>query len=302
MRVAVDEFIAAKQARLRPRTLVEHRRYLTDPKYFGALHHMPLDTITRADVATCLVTITRTCGSPTASRALGALGSFCAWSMRMGLTEKNPTIAVIKPVLNPPRERVLSDDELAAIWRACGDDDHGRVIRLLILSACRRAEIGDMVWDEVDEEHGTFTITAARSKNGKPHMLPLPAAAMDIIASVPHMLSRPQLFGQRSHGFTRWHKGKLELDQRSGVSDWTYHDLRRTAATRLGDLGVQPHVIECILNHSSGFRAGVAATYNKSPYLREMTAALALWADHVRTLVEGGKRTVVPFSASRSAI
>jgi integrase len=122
---------------------------------------MPLDTVTRADVAICLVAITRTCGSPTASRALGALGSFCTWCMRMGLTESNPTLAVIKPVLNPPRERVLSDDELRRIWRACRDDDHGRIIRLLILTACRRAEIGDMTWDELDPERGTFTIAAA---------------------------------------------------------------------------------------------------------------------------------------------
>jgi integrase len=216
----------------------------------------------------------------------------------MGLTESNPTLAVIKPVLNPPRERVLSDDELRRLWRACRDDDHGRIIRLLILTACRRAEIGDMTWDELDPERGTFTIAAARSKNGKLHTLPLPAAAVDIIKAVPRMVSREQLFGQRSHGFTRWHKGKLELDQRTGVSDWTYHDLRRTAATRLGDLGTQPHVIECILNHSSGFRAGVAATYNRSPYLREMTAALALWADHIRTLVEGGERKIVAFGAA----
>jgi integrase len=298
MRVAVDEFLAAKQASLRPRTMVETRRYLTDARYLGALHRMPLDTISRADVAACLVTITRECGSPTASRALAALGSFCSWCMRMGLTESNPTNDVIQPVLNPPRERVLSDDELRRIWRACRDDDHGRCVRLLILTACRRAEIGNMTWDEVDLERGTFTIAAARSKNGKPHTLPLPPAAVDIINAVPHMLSRPQVFGQRSYGFTQWHPGKLELDRRSGVSDWTYHDLRRTAATRLGDLGTQPHVIECSLNHSSGFRAGVAATYNRSPYLREMTAALALWADHISTLVEGGERKIVAFGAA----
>jgi integrase len=301
MRAQVGEFLAAKELKLRARTMVEHRRYLTDPRYFGPLHRKPLDQISRKDIGACLVAITRTCGSPTASRARGALGSFFSWAMTMGLCEANPTIGAVQPAGSTPRDRVLSDDELVRIWRACRDDDHGRIIRLLVLTACRRAEIGDMTWDEIDPDRGTFTIAAPRSKNGRPHTLPLPRTAIEILRQVPRMATRLQLFGQRSHGFTRWHKGKLELDQRSGVEGWTYHDLRRTTATRLADLGVQPHVIECILNHSGGFRGGVAATYIRSPYANEMRAALIMWADHTRTLVEGGERKVVAFERRESA-
>ena len=105
---------------------------------------------------------------------------------------------------------MLTDSELAAIWRSCGDDDFGRIIRLLALGAWRRAEIGDMCWSELDdpERPTTFTVPAARSKNGRAHTLPLTPTMVRIITGVPRMASRDQLFGQRSHGFTRWHKSQ----------------------------------------------------------------------------------------------
>jgi hypothetical protein len=84
------------------------------------------------------------------------------------------------------------------------------------------------------------------------------------------------------------------------VKPWRFHDLRRSTATQLGNLGVQPHVIECVLGHVSGFRAGVASIYNKSPYFNEMRNALAIWGDHVRTIVEGGEHKVVNFPQAGS--
>jgi len=117
----------------------------------------------------------------------------------------------------------------------------------------------------------------------------------EIVASVPRMATRPQLFGQRSHGFTNWTLPKPVLDERSGVVDWTLHDIRRTVATRMNDIGIAPHIVEAVLNHQSGSRRGVAGVYNKSPYEREVRNALAQWADHVRALVEGGERRVLSF-------
>jgi hypothetical protein len=76
--------------------------------------------------------------------------------------------------------------------------------------------------------------------------------------------------------------------------------LRRTAATRMADLGVQPHVIEAVLNHYGGFRAGVSGTYNRSPYEREMRAALALWADRIATITDGSERKVLAFPQDRA--
>jgi integrase len=121
--------------------------------------------------------------------------------------------------------------------------------------------------------------------------------ALDIIAKVPRMVGRDHLFGERSDlGFTQW-DAKRDLDARLGesVKPWTLHDLRRTAATGMADIGVQPHIIEAALNHISGHKVGVAGIYNRSSYEREVRNALALWADHVRAIAEGGEHKVVNF-------
>jgi integrase len=288
----LDDYLAAKQTKLRPRSFVEVSRYLTSG-YFKLLHGMPLDIITRRDVAARVVAIERESGSPTAARARGALSSFFVWCMQMGLVENNPTIGSTKPAESKPRERVLSDCELARIWKCCGDDAFGKIIRLLILTACRRAEIGDMCWSEIDLEGETVTIPGQRSKNGRAHTLPLTPIMRDIISTVRRLVTRDQLFGLRGDGFTGWVKGKRALDERSGVSAWTVHDIRRTVATRMADLGVQPHIVEALLNHRSGHRAGVAGIYNRSSYEREVAAALAMWADHVRALVDGEEKKIL---------
>jgi len=125
--------------------------------------------------------------------------------------------------------------------------------------------------------------------------LPLMPMMREIIESVPRMAGRDHLFGVHSPlGFTAWAGGKRALDA-SGVTDWRLHDIRRSVVTKLGDIGVAPHIIEQILNHQSGHRAGVAGVYNRSSYEREVRAALAMWNDHIRTLVDGGERKVVAF-------
>jgi len=145
-------------------------------------------------------------------------------------------------------------------------------------------------------ERGTLTISKARSKNHREHVLPLMPEMRSIVETCPRMVSRDHVFGARAaDGFTNWTLPKPELDERSGVSDWTLHDLRRTAATGLANLGVQPHVVEALLNHQSGSKRGVAGVYNRSPYEREVRAALAAWHDHLRALVEGGERRVLNF-------
>ena len=154
-----------------------------------------------------------------------------------------------------------------------------------------------MCWSEFNFEQGTWTLPASRSKNKRAHTLPLLPAMRAIIEAVPRMASRDQLFGQRANGLTAWSRGKPELDRRSGVKNWTTHDIRRSVATRMADIGILPHVIEQILNHQSGHKAGPAGIYNRSSYEREVRSALALWEDHVRSIVEGGKRKIVLYAA-----
>jgi len=297
LRSQVAAFLDARKPEIAARSLIEMTRYLTDSKYFGPLHGKPLHGIKLRDVADRIVAIERACGAATAIRARGTLSSFFTWCMRQGIAESNPAIGAATPAAKS-RERVLTDPELVAIWNACGDDDHGRLVRLLVLTGCRRSEIGDMAWSEVNLDRGTFTIPAARSKNGRPHTLPVMPMMRSILEACPHMASREELFGMRSHGFTRWNESKIALDARCGVSNWTLHDIRRTVATRMNDIGVQPHVVEAVLNHQSGHKRGIAGVYNKSPYEREVKAALAQWHDHLLTLVEGTERKLVPLRVS----
>jgi integrase len=300
LRAVVADYLAVKQPILRPASFRVTKLYLTGKAYFGPLHGLGIGEITRAHVAARLLAITRNSGTVTGSRARSALSTLFAWALGEGLCEANPVVGTNKPPDSTPRDRVLDDSELAAIWNACKDDDYGRVVRLLALTGARRAEIAGMRWSELDLDKGFWSLPKERAKNKRALLLPLPQMALDIIAAVPRMVGRDQLFGQRAaSGFTHWSEAKQTLDARLAgkARQWRLHDLRRTCATRMADLGVQPHIIEAVLNHYGGHRAGVAGVYNRSPYEREMKAALALWAEHVRVLVEGGEKKVVPLRA-----
>jgi integrase len=305
LRKAIDEFLAVKKRELRPRSYAETARYLTSAAYFGPLHNLPLDTITRRDIAPCIVRIARESGNPTATEARAKLSALYSWSMTMGIAEANPVVGTHEPARNTPRERVLSDVELSVIWRACGDDEFGKIVRLLILTGCRRQEIGGMCWSEISADGTSWTLPATRSKNHRAHTLPTMTMMREIVESVSRLATRDQLFGERSdRGFVAWNTNKHdELDRRLGdqVQPWNLHDIRRTVATKMADIGVQPHIIEQILNHQSGHKAGPAGIYNRSGYDREVRAALALWEDHVRTLVEGGERKVLNFEVAQTA-
>src|SRR5262245_29413712 len=186
---AVADYLEGKRRHVRPNTFAETKRYLTGG-YFKPLHTMPLDTITRQDVALRIKTIERESGAATAGLARGKLSAFFVSAMQDGLVEVNPTIGVRKPVTNRPRERVLSDQELAAIWTGCGDDHFGKVVRLMILTACRREEIGGMRWPELDLDKETWTLPAARAKNRRAHTLPLLPMMRAILDDVPRLVSR----------------------------------------------------------------------------------------------------------------
>jgi integrase len=298
----VATFLAAKKPNVRPGTFSQLRRYLADGPWFKEFHAKPLDRITRKDVAARILRITNESGPAQACEVRSALSSFYVWAMHQGLTEANPVIGTERPKTNGARERVLSDDELRRIWNAATEigGDYSAVIRLLILTGARRAEVGDMTWPEINLDAGTWTIPAERSKNHRQHVLPVMPMMRQIIDTVLRMASRDALFGRRGRGFTAWSwkDCKPRLDQVSGVRNWRVHDLRRSAATKMADIGVPPHIIEAVLNHHSGHRAGVAGIYNRSPYEREVRNALAMWHDHLRTLIAGSERVVLPFTAA----
>ena len=257
-RTIAAEYVAARAPALRPKAIRDLEWYLAGP-HFRTLHGSPLDRIGRKEIAAALVVIERERGTPSALRARAALASMYTWAMRSGLTESNPPANTPKPSISRGRERVLADAELGAIWRAAGDDDYGRIVKLLILTAARRAEIGGLCWAELDFGAGVWTLPAARAKNGRAHVLPIMPMMAAIIESLPRRATRDQVFGERgAGGFAGWTSNKIALDVRAGVTGWVLHDIRRSVATGMANLGVQPHIIEEVLGHSGGHKAGVA--------------------------------------------
>ena len=270
-RALTERFL--EQYRARPRSKNEVVRHLR--KYAAPLHPMPLGAITLRDVAALLTKIDKASGAPTANRVRSSLSACFSWAMREGLAPSNP-IANTNRREEQTRDRVLSNDELRRIWNAAGEDAYGTIVKLLILTGQRRSEIGELRWSEVGAD--AITLPGERTKNKRPHVVPLaPTARALLMAQSP----TDDLVFQ----ITSWSLHKSALDQRSGVSDWVFHDIRRTVATGMADIGIAPHIIEQILNHQSGHKGGVAGIYNRSSMLPRrrrrwcggMSTSLRLW-------------------------
>lgn len=279
--------------KLKAKSLVETKRYLNEA--WRPLHELPLDNIDRRLVAARLAEIAASSGATAANRARAALSAFFSWTMREGIGSMNPVVGSNKSE-ETSRDRVLSNLELAAIWSACRDDEFGRIVRLLILTGQRRAEIGDLAWSEVDLASSAIAIPAARTKNKRAHEIPLSPMALDVLAGM-HRRERPLIFGEGAGGFSGWSKAKSALDERlaaagTPLEPWRLHDLRRSVATGMIDIGVLPHVVEAVLNHVSGHLAGVAGVYNRAKYTTEKRQALDRWAAHIEGLIAGTSQVV----------
>jgi len=289
VRSVITTYLEARKPELRPSSFRVAQIYLTG-SYFRPLHPLTVTAVTRADVAICVRAIVRKHSAPTAAAARRALSTLFAWIIAEGLLGNgaNPVTGSHRPEDPSPRDRVLSNAELVAIWNACRNDDPGRIVRLMILLGSRRQEIGGMCWSELDLHAGTWTLPKERSKNHRSHTITLPLTALEIIKATPRT-ARDHLFGDRaSAGFVGWSYAKDELDRRLGgtAKPWHLHDIRRTVATRMIDIGIEPHHVEACLNHFGGHRAGVAGIYNRSNYEVAVKTALARWNAHVLALVE----------------
>jgi integrase len=283
--------------RLKRNSLSQARRYLqgtlTDPGIWRAIADAPLPRIGMRHLQDILEEAARTRGAPTADRARAALSSFFSWAIELRHVDSNPTNDLKAQSLNKARERTLSEDELITIWRCCGDDNHGRIVRLLILTGSRREEIGGLRSSEIDRERRQVLLPAERCKNHREHLIPLTDEALALLPEHPS----PFVFGRYTSGpFGGWSKSKAELDARisaararvrlAPMEPWRVHDLRRSFVTHISERGfAQPHVVEALVNHISGHRAGVAGVYNKAVYLPERRRALERWARHITALV-----------------
>lgn len=303
----VKRFLVRQQTRLKPRTYVEIERHLlTNAK---PLHGLSIAGIQRRDIAELLSALRDGHSESVANHVRASLSALFAWAMREGLAEANPVIGTNRAE-TVSRDRVLSEAELREIWAALREDAYSDIVRVLMLTGQRREEIGALRWSEIDWDKGTIVLPPARTKNKREHVVPMSGATCDVLKARRRVVGRDLVFGEGEGGFSGWSKAKENLDARllearreafgkkaQSMPDWRLHDIRRSVATGMAEIGVQPHVIEAVLNHVSGHKAGVAGVYNRAAYLPEKTAALARWADHLQAAVAGAPAKVVPLKA-----
>jgi integrase len=277
--------------------------------------HRPVQSISRRDVRDLLDGIVAR-GSPVMANRLRAyLAGFFSWSVAREVLEVSPVAGVPKPATERPRDRVLTDPELTELWTAAGTLGYpfGEIVQMLILTGQRRGEVAAMRWVDLDLESDKplWSLPADATKNGRPHTVPLASRAVAILGVLPR-LSGPLVFSTRDGTvlFAGWSKYRTKLDAalmtarrntttRHGakeiepMSPWTLHDIRRSTASGMARLGFPPHVVERVLNHSSGVVSGMAAIYNRHDYSGEARAALNGWGRHVEALLEPATNNIV---------
>jgi integrase len=267
----IESYLGHLRGHVRPNTLDHTSRNLQ--KYAQPLHNEPVAAVDRATVYRLHGALTKSSGAVQANRVLASLSAMFAWAMKAGLAENNPAALVPRNAENA-RDRVLSDSELKALWAAtAGAGDYDRIVRLLLLTGCRREEIAGLRWSEVEGDK--LVLPASRTKTKVLHEVPLTALALDQLPKP--VEGRDLVFGKGEGGFSGWSRAKERLDEKLGDwPDWGLHDLRRTLSTRLNETDVEPHVVESLLGHA-GARSGVAGVYNRASYRAQKRAALQLW-------------------------
>jgi integrase len=279
----------------------------------------PITDIGRAEIIAMVEEIAE--GSPSAAhQALIYCRLLFDWAIERGTygVTASPAyplkVARLIPDRPGRRDRVLDDSEIRFVWNAAWRNDAGaedvypvgQFIQLLLVLGCRRGELSDMTWDEVDLEKATWTLKGERIKNGDPRLIPLPALAVEILAAMPRFTG-PFVFsttyGKRPiSGFA---KIKQALDRRIAnlnngepIAGWRLHDLRRSMRTNLSALAILPLVAEMMIGHRQG---GVAAVYDLHRYEAEQRAGFEAWCARLMAIVSPPDATdnVVPISVAR---
>lgn len=258
-----------------------------------------ITSITRRDVIELIDAIADRGAVTYARRVHAHLHRLFRWCVGRGIIEINPMADLPKPGTATKRDRTLKDSELALVWTAASDVGwpFGPAIQLLILTAARRDEVQALRWSEIFDDR--IELAGSRTKNGQPHTVPLSIPAVILIASLPRVDKSEFVFTTTGKTpVSGWSKAKKRLDECIAKNNggrklqaWRIHDLRRTAATGLQRLGISVQVIEAILGHLSGSRAGVVGIYQRHSFNDEKRAALNGWARHV-SLVTGSKAKI----------
>lgn len=238
---------------------------------------------------------------PAMARAVAAqLSSFFSWAMsRIDEIETNPCRYIARSAQPTPRERVLSLEEIAALWKVLNDEvaPWGPAVKIMILTGQRRGEVFQASKAQFNETERTWIIPSSGAKNGRGNIVPLSDACFRLVSECFDSVKTDLLFPSSTNphsgvsGFSKaMTRIRLRLRERGlPKTDFTLHDIRRTVATGLQSLGVKIEVTEAILNHRSGTVSGIVRTYQRHEFLVEKRAALEAWADLLSSVLDVDK-------------
>jgi integrase len=239
-----------------------------------------------------------------------ALSGLFRWLRAKRRIVVDPCGGMARPEGSRKRERVLNvkpevrrADELRWLWAAAASlgGPFGALVKLLVLTGQRRSEVAEMERRELGDDLWSWTIPSTRTKNKREHVVPISPASAEVLKGVLEDPSNRSPFVFSTNGKTPvsgFSKFKRRLDRamldaartddpEAIISPWTLHDLRRTAVTGMVEIGVEPHVVEAVVNHISGHKSGVAGVYNVAAYAEPKRKALERWAAHVEAVVSG---------------
>jgi integrase len=271
---AVQAFLEDKARAKRPRTVADYKRLLNRLPFKGQL-----SDITHDDTMRKLNRFT----APSEREHLRVAATvFFNWCIRRRYISENP-FSGLAPTKSTSRSRILSDAEIKSVWTVADQigGHYGTIVKLLIATGQRRGEIVALQSSWVKDDH--IVLPKEICKNGREHLFPIGQLVTGLIKTAQQGLLFPAQ-GSTTKPFNGW-KSKTRLDKLTSVINWTLHDLRRTFATRLAEMGVAPHVIERLLNHVTGSLSPIALVYNKAKYLEEMREAMNTWEARVAAIV-----------------
>jgi len=295
----------------RPSTIAEKTRILR-ANFEQPWRKTPIAEITKADVLKIIDGIVRR-GSPRAATyALDALKALFNWCVDRDYIQGSPCARLKDPSPSNSRDRVLKPKEIRALWSSSLKEGFpfGTITQLALLTAQRLGEVSGMTWDELDFEKNLWNLPGRRTKNGRPHVVPLSPFAVSILKEIKRIetVSAPEARASAMIVPSRFHanltairspfvfparnnplkpvsncsKGKSRIADRTDIVDWRLHDLRRTATTMMGQLGVTREIQKLILNH---VRGSVTDIYDRYEYIKERREALERWASCLESII-----------------
>jgi integrase len=313
MKDLIEQFLESQKDKKRSANYIKAQRVQLEGDFAG-LHTIPIKLIDKPTVIRELDKIKKR-GKIGMTRSRATLSKFFNWANERCLCDHNPVNRTEK-FQSVARDRVLSPKELAAIWQEAGDDEFGRIIKLLMLTGARRGQIGNLRQDDLHEGDALITLggqvgiqeanrlaklgevaNESLSKNRKTFLIPLSTQALAVFAQHPKRANQ-HLFGTGDGGYDGWDKSIKRLKERLAKrrdaygrevvkGDWGMHDFRRSFDTLGQDvLKIAPHVTDACINHMGETKKGVRKHYNFAQYLDERIAAMQAWGDYIEKLVK----------------